>query len=59
MPTDLHNGFNLIEVLTTGNVQAPAFNKDRVYHAGNQYQAEVIIYERLLPKRSESRSSNT
>ena len=48
MPTDLHNGFNLVEVLTTGSVQADSFNKDRGYHAGNQYQAEVIIYDRLL-----------
>ena len=48
MPTTLHNGFNLVEVLATGNVQADSFNKDRTYHAGNQYQAEVIIYNRLL-----------
>ncbi|MCF7675238.1 MAG: Ig-like domain repeat protein [Akkermansiaceae bacterium] len=48
MPTDLHNGFNLVEVLATDSVQADGFNKDRVYHAGNQYQAEVIIYDRQL-----------
>jgi hypothetical protein len=48
MPTNLHNGFNLVEVLTTGNVQADSFNKDRIYHAGNQSQAEVLIYDRLL-----------
>jgi len=48
MPTALHNGFNLVEVLTTGNVQVDSFNKDRTYHAGNQYQAEVIIYNRVL-----------
>ncbi|MCX6872983.1 MAG: DUF2341 domain-containing protein [Verrucomicrobia bacterium] len=48
MPTSLHNGFNLVEVLTTGTVQADSFNKDRTYHAGNQYQAEVIIYDRQL-----------
>ncbi len=48
MPTTLHGGFNLVEVLTTGNVTADSFNKDRSYHAGNQYQAEVIIYDRLL-----------
>jgi len=48
MPTNLHNGFNLVEVLTTGTVQADSFNKDRVYHAGNQYQAEVILYDRVL-----------
>ncbi len=48
MPTNVHNGFNLVEILTTGTVQADSFNKDRVYHSGNQYQAEVIIYDRLL-----------
>ena len=49
MPTAFHNGFNLVEVLTDGNTcQADSFNKDRVYHAGNQYQAEVIIYDRVL-----------
>jgi len=48
MPTGLHNGFNLVEVLTTGSVQADSFNKDRTFHAGNQYQAEVIIYDFLL-----------
>ena len=48
MPTDLHNGFNLVEVLTTDTVQADSFNKDRSFHSGNQYQAEVIIYDRVL-----------
>ncbi|MCX6874360.1 MAG: PA14 domain-containing protein [Verrucomicrobia bacterium] len=49
MPTNLHNGFNLVEVLTTGTVQADSFNKDRGNtHAGNQYQAEVILYDRVL-----------
>ncbi len=49
MPTNVHNGFNLVEVLTTGAVQADSFNKDRgTAHAGNQYQAEVIIYDRVL-----------
>ena len=47
LPT-AHNGFNLVEVLTSGNVQADSFNKDRAYHAGNQYQAEVILYDRVL-----------
>ena len=48
MPTTLHNGFNLVEVVTTDNVTADSFNRDRVYHSGNQYQAEVIIYDRAL-----------
>lgn len=48
MPTDLHNGFNLVEIVTAGDVQADSFNRDRGYNAGNQYQAEVIIYDRVL-----------
>jgi autotransporter-associated beta strand protein len=49
MPTGLNNGYNLVEILTNGNpVQADSFNKDRTYHAGNQSQAEVIIYDRVL-----------
>jgi autotransporter-associated beta strand protein len=48
MPTDSHNGYNLVEVLTTDTVQADSFNKDRVYHAGDQSQAEVIFYNRVL-----------
>ena len=49
MPTNLHNGFNLIEVLTSGSVTADSFNKDRgTIHAGKQYQAEVLIYDRVL-----------
>lgn len=45
MPTNLHNGFNLVEVLTTNAVTASGFNKDRFCHAGDQYQAEVLIYD--------------
>ena len=48
MPTDQHNGYNLVEVLSGNALQADSFNKDRVYHSGNQYQAEVIIYDRVL-----------
>jgi hypothetical protein len=48
MPTSPYNGFNLVEVLTTGAVNADSFNKDRTYHSGNQYHAEVIIYNRVL-----------
>jgi len=45
MPTNLHNGFNLVEVLTSNAVTASGFNKDRFCHAGDQYQAEVLIYD--------------
>jgi autotransporter-associated beta strand protein len=46
MPTGSNNGFNLIEVITTGNVTADSFNKDRgTIHAGNQYHAELIIFD--------------
>jgi len=45
MPTNLHGGFNLVEVLTTNSVTASGFNKDRFCHAGDQCQAEVLIYD--------------
>jgi autotransporter-associated beta strand protein len=49
MPTSLNNGFNLIEVITTGNVIADSFNKDRgTIHAGNQYHAEMIIFDSVV-----------
>jgi hypothetical protein len=49
MPTNLNNGFNLVEVLTDGGaVNADSFNKDRTSHSGDQYHAEVIIYDRVL-----------
>jgi fibronectin-binding autotransporter adhesin len=48
MPTVLNNGFNLVEVLTIGNVTADGFNRDRVYHSGNQSHGEVLIYDRVL-----------
>jgi hypothetical protein len=38
-----------VEVLTTGNVTADGFNKDRtVSRSGNQSHAEVLIYNRVL-----------
>ena len=48
MPTDQHNGYNLVEVLSGNPLQANSFNKDRAYHSGDQSQAEVIIYDRVL-----------
>ncbi|MCX6875336.1 MAG: GDSL-type esterase/lipase family protein [Verrucomicrobia bacterium] len=49
MPTDLYNGYNLVEVVTTGAVTADSWNADRnSVHTGDQYQAEVIIYDRVL-----------
>jgi len=48
MPTSLNNGFNLVEVLTTASVAADSFNKDRTYHAGNQYHAEMIIFDSVV-----------
>jgi len=56
MPTNSHNGFNLVEVLTTNSVTASSFNKDRVYHAGDQYQAEVLLYD--FPLSSAQRLQN-
>jgi autotransporter-associated beta strand protein len=49
MPTNSHNGFNLVEVLTTGPVQAGSINIDRSgTHSGDQQHAEIIIYDFLL-----------
>jgi len=49
MPTALHNGFNLVEVVTTGAVTADSWNADRnTVHTGDQYQSEVIIYDGVL-----------
>ena len=53
MPTILHNGFNLVEVLMTNAVTASGFNKDRFCHAGDQYQAEVLIYDFLFDRNPE------
>ena len=48
LPTNLHNGYNLISVQTSGNISLNGFNKDRIYHAGNQSHAEVLIYNTVL-----------
>jgi len=51
MPNVLHNGFNLVELLSTDKVTADSWNYDRgncCGHYGDQFQAEVIIYDRLL-----------
>lgn len=49
MPTNLHNGYNLVEVLSSGAaVQADSFNKDRDAHAGNQSHAEVLTFDTVV-----------
>ncbi len=48
MPTASNNGFNLVEVLTTGSVASDGFNRDRIFHSGDQSQAEVLIYDTVL-----------
>ena len=48
LPIAGNNGFNLATLITTGGVQADGFNRDRVYHAGDQTQAEVILYQSAL-----------
>jgi autotransporter-associated beta strand protein len=49
MPTAHHNGYNLVEIITTGNVTADSFNKDRyTIHAGDQSHGEMIIFDRAL-----------
>lgn len=45
LPADQHNGFNLITVITTNTVTASSFNRDRDCHAGDQYHAEVLLYD--------------
>ncbi len=48
LPTSSNSGFNLITVSTAGPTWADGFNRDRIYHAGNQDQAEVILYDNTL-----------
>ena len=48
LPTAANNGFNQISLVTSGLVRADGFNRDRIYHAGNQDQAEVILYNSTL-----------
>jgi hypothetical protein len=48
MPTALNNGWNLISIVTLGNVTANGFNRDRTYHSGPQSHAEMIIYDTAL-----------
>jgi autotransporter-associated beta strand protein len=48
LPTATHNGFNQITLVTNGPVRADGFNRDRIYHAGNQTHAEVILYDTTL-----------
>jgi autotransporter-associated beta strand protein len=48
LPTASNNSFNQISVVTNGPVRADGFNRDRIYHSGNQTQAEVILYDTTL-----------
>jgi hypothetical protein len=48
LPTTSNNGFNQITLVTKGAVRADGFNRDRIYHSGNQTQAEVILYNHVL-----------
>ena len=49
MPTTAHNGFNQVSLITNGNPFAlDGFNRDRIYHSGDQSQAEVLIYDFVL-----------
>src|SRR6266404_3255549 len=45
MPTNANHGFNLVEVVSTGSVSADGFNRDRIYHAGDQWHGELLIYD--------------
>ena len=49
MPTALHNGFNLIALVGNGTPFAlDSFNKDRIYHSGNQAHAETILFNTVI-----------
>ncbi len=49
MPTGLHNGYNLVEIIGNDTPFAlDSFNKDRVYHAGNQSHAEMILFDYVV-----------
>jgi hypothetical protein len=49
MPTSLHNGYNLVEIVGNGNtMELDSFNKDRIYHAGNQSHAETILFDSVV-----------
>ncbi len=49
MPTASNNGYNLVEIIGNGNAFAlDSFNKDRIYHSGNQSQAEVLIFDTVV-----------
>jgi Right handed beta helix region len=46
--TELATGFNLVSLVTTGNVEAGSLGNDRTYRSGGQNVAEVILYDRPL-----------
>jgi len=48
MPIALNNGFNLISLDTLGNVSSNGFNRDRTFHSGEQWHAEMLIYNTAL-----------
>ena len=49
MPTAANNGYNLVALVTNGNpIELDGFNKDRIYHAGNQEHAETILFDAVV-----------
>ncbi len=46
--TALASGFNLVSLVTTGNVSAGTLCGDRTFRSGGQKIAEVILYNRAL-----------
>ena len=46
--TALSSSFNLVSLITTGNVEASSLCGDRTYRSGGQKIAEVILYNRAL-----------
>lgn len=49
MPTASNNGYNLVEIVGNGNpFELDSFNKDRIYHSGNQSHAETILFDYVV-----------
>ena len=49
LPTTSNNGYNLVEIVSNGNsFELDSFNKDRIYHAGNQSHAETLLFDYVV-----------
>jgi autotransporter-associated beta strand protein len=49
MPTASNNGYNLVALVGNGaTFELDSFNKDRIYHSGNQSHAETILFDYVV-----------